>query len=165
MFLFGILRMLRSLSSQRSTHCLQVNLSVSLSLFQSVPLSVHQSICICLTEYDHMSASPLPCQWAEIDKPPGNLPPSWGLSTDSSGPPGPNLMSHTVDTFSTLTQSRRLFLFLHFTSIILCRRFSHREMDVCGCWQHIVVHMCMQCILPYILGAAEHMFIHLSGHV
>lgn len=91
-----------------------------------------------------MSAGPLPCQWTEIERRPGNLPSSRGLSTDSSGPPGPHLMSHTVDTISALTQSLPSLVpfctlhFYHFMAKILLEE----DVCVCGCWQHL----CAACV-------------------
>lgn len=64
-------------------------------------------------------------------KRPGNLPYSRGLSTDSFGPPGPHLMSHTVDTISALTPSLLPlvpFCTLHFSHF---REKILLEEDVC----------------------------------
>lgn len=113
-----------------------------------------------------MSAGPPPCQWTEIDRRPENLPSSRGLGTDSSGPPGPHLMSHAVDTFSALTRSRLFFLFAHLTFITLS--FFHGRSHVCGRQRQVHACTCASAVSRihfYIVGAAACMFQPLSGHV
>lgn len=128
---------------------LAICLSVCLLICRS--LSVHQSLCFHLTAHDHMSATPLPCQWSEIDRRPGNLPSSRGLCTDSSGPPGPHLMSHTVDTFSTLTHSLpSLVPLTHFTFILFFYEkdiFMRRWMCVCVCYT--CASWCIFCLYTF----------------
>lgn len=133
--------------------------------FHQANFSVPLSVCIYLTEYDRMSASSLPCQWAEIDRRPGNLPSSRGLRAWQLCPPplpGPHLMSHTVDTFRTLTHSHCLFLFTHFYFTILWERLFHRRStdtstSVCVLWMCRVAYSflhpgncCVMCIYSCI---------------
>lgn len=96
----------RSLGSRSpSSQFTRLSVSIPPAPLICASLSVRQPAAVSLTEYDHMSAARLACQRAETDRRPGNLPSSWGRATDSSGPAGPRLMSHTVDTLSTPTRS------------------------------------------------------------
>lgn len=136
-----------------------------LSLYPCLNLPLYVSIspfCVYLTEYDRVSAGPLPFLRTKIDRQPGNLPSPRGLQHWQLAPPGPHLMSHTVDTFATFPHAHHVLLFALF-NFSWQRPFVGNPdvstaVGIMSTWVHPTCTV-------YFSPLWEMLFLYLSGHV
>lgn len=117
------------------------------------PPCAHQLACVSLTEYDHMSATPLPCQWTEIDRQPEKpaflrRPQRWQLRP-SRTTSNVTRCWHSLSTHS-LSQSHHLPLFAHFTlAFLMATALTQQDVHVCESSEHACTHHVAYSFLHY----------------
>lgn len=134
--------------------CLHVDFSGYLSLYPCFNLPLYVSIspfCVYLTEYDRVSAGPLPFRRTKIDKQPGNLPSPRGLQHWQLCPP--RTISNVTHCWHVLNiPSRPPFCALQ---LFMAKTVCWESWCEHGSWNHVDMGASnMYCVLFSTLGNA-----------